>query len=145
MSKRKREEESGYKTAQEFYEGEWENLQNELLHEDDKRLTDATKFKLKTIMDGPAQDLDAAAKYKFLDTIRINHKHRHPIRDTLNELSWRVISNDRKKGNDKKRELLEVIRTGAQGGRKRKRRRSTKKKRRKRNSKKRTRRRKRRR
>jgi len=144
MSKRKREEEeeSVYKTEQEFYEGEWENLQNELLHEDDERLTDETKFELNTIMvGGPAQDLDAATKYKFLDTIRIHKNEAHPIDNTLDELSWRVISNEKK---DEIRKLLEVKRE-AQGGRKRKRkrkrRRRTKKKRRKRNLKKRTRRR----
>ena len=145
MSK-KRERESGYKTDQEFYEGEWENLQNELLHEDDGRLNPTTKFELRTIMvgeDAPGHDLDAATKYKFLDTIRINRNY-NPIDRTLDELSWRLISNDKKK---EIRDLLEVIRTDAQGGRKRKRKRkrSTKKKRRKRNSKKRTRRRRRRR
>ena len=143
MSKRKRqeEEESGYKTEKEFYEGEWENLQNELLRENDKRLTDDTKFELSTIMVGdkaPAHNWDAAAKYKFLDTIRINRDHSLPIEDTLEELHRSVISNDKKK---EIKGLLEVIRTNAQGGRKRKRRRGTKKKRRKRNLKKRTRRR----
>ena len=138
----KRKRESDYKTDLEYYEGEWENLQEELLDENDERLTDAEKFELKTIMvgeDAPGRDLDAAQKYKFLDTIRINKNHRYPIDDTLKELSRRVISDEKKKII---RELLEVIRD-AQGGRKRKRkrRRGTKKKRRKRNSKKRTRRR----
>ena len=137
----KRKRESDYKTDLEYYEGEWENLQEELLDENDERLTDAEKFELKTIMvgeDAPGRDLDAAQKYKFLDTIRINSLFK-PIDRTLDELGRRVISDNKKQ---EIRKLLEVIRN-AQGGRKRKRkrRRGTKKKRRKRNSKKRTRRR----
>jgi hypothetical protein len=134
----KRERESGYKTDLEYYEGEWENLQNELLDENDGTLNPTTKFELRTIMvgeDAPGHDLDAATKYKFLDTIRINRNY-NPIDRTLDELSWRLISNEKK---DEIRELLEIIRTDAQeGGRKSKRtRRRKRRKRRKRKTRKR--------
>ena len=129
---------------QQFYADNWKELYTEMIETDKHKLNEEMKFELATIMAGdnaPAHKWDVSKKYKFLDTVSKKSKfpgqeQATPIDNALGQ----YLTQEEKK---EIKELLEVIRTNAQGGRKRKRkrRRGTKKKRRKRNLKNRTRRR----